>query len=77
MMRAAERLKDVRAYCLCASLLRTQFMSQWHATSYTSARIGKIYSHEGIVAVALSLLRFNSLGWSVTCTFFWMVDFLY
>ena len=32
------QLKDVRANCLCASLLRTQFMSQRHATSCTSAR---------------------------------------
>ena len=37
----------------------------------------EIYSHEGVVAVALTLLRFNSLGWSVTPTFFWIDDFLY
>ena len=30
-----EILKDVRANCLCASLLRLQFMSQRHATSCT------------------------------------------
>ena len=30
----------------------------------------EIYSHEGMVSVALTLLRFNSLGWSVTPTFF-------
>ena len=30
----------------------------------------EIYSHEGMVAVALNLLRFNSLKWSVTPTFF-------
>ena len=35
----------------------------------------EIYSHEGMVAVALTLLRFNSLGWSVTPTFFWTDDF--
>ena len=64
------RTSDVRADCLCASLLRTQFMSQRHATSCTSARAKKeIYSHEGIVAVALTLLRFNSLERSVTSTF--------
>ena len=30
----------------------------------------RIYSHKGMVAAALTLLRFNSLGWSVTPTFF-------
>ena len=45
-------------------------MSQYHATSCTSARAKEeIFSHEGMVAVALTLLRFNSLGWSVTPTF--------
>ena len=71
-------IKDVRANCLCASLLRTQFMSQRHATSCTSARAKEeIYSHEGMVTVALTSLRFNSLGWSVTPTFFWIDDFHY
>ena len=37
----------------------------------------EIYSHEGMVAAALTLLRFNSLGWSVTPTFFWIDDFVY
>ena len=64
-------LKDVRANCLCASLLRTQFMSQRRVTSCTSARAKEeFYSHEGIVTVALTSLRFSSLGWSVTPTFF-------
>ena len=54
--------KDVRANCLCTSLLRTQFMSQRHATSCTSARTKKeIYSHKGMVSAALTSLRFNSL----------------
>ena len=71
-------LKDVRANCLCASLLRTQFMSQRHATSCTSARAKEeIYSHEGMVSVALTSLRFNSLEWSVTPAFFRIDDFLY
>ena len=71
-------IKDVRANCLCASLLRMQFMSQRHAMSCTSARAKEeIYSHEGMVSVALTLLRCNSLGWSVTLTFFWIDDFLY
>ena len=44
-------------------------MSQCHATSCTNARAKEeIYSHEGMVAVALTLLWFNSLGWSVTPT---------
>ena len=71
-------LKDVRANCLCASLLRTQFMSQRHATSCTSTRTKEeIYSHKGMVSVALTSLRFNLLGWSVTATFFWIDDFFY
>ena len=37
----------------------------------------EIYSHKGMVSVALTSLRFNSLGWSVTPTFFWIDDFLY
>ena len=65
-------VKDVRANCSCASLLRTQLMSQRHATSKE-----EIYSPEGIVTVALTLLRINSLGWSVTPTFFYIDDFLY
>ena len=63
-------VKDVRANCLCASLLRTQLMSQRHFTSCTSARAKEeIYSPEGMVSVALTLLRINSLGWSVTLFF--------
>ena len=73
----SSHLKDVRANCLCASLLRTQFMSQRHATSCTSAHKEEIYSHKGMVSVALTSLRFNSLGWSVTPTFLWIDDFLY
>ena len=70
--------KDVRANCLCASLLRMQFMSQSHATSCKSARTKEeIYSQEGIVSVALTSPRFNSLGWTVTPNFFWIDDFLF
>ena len=37
---------------------------------HAQARAKKeIYSHEGMVSVALTLLRFNSLGWSVTPPF--------
>ena len=57
-------------------LLRTQFVSQRHATSCTSARAKEeIYFHERMVSVALTLLRFNSLGWSVTPTFFGQMIF--
>ena len=44
---------------------------------HARAQKEEIYSHEGMVAVALTLLRFNSLGWWVTSTFFWIDDFLY
>ena len=37
----------------------------------------EIYSHEGMVSVTLTSLRFNSLGWSITPTFFWIDGFLY
>ena len=79
MMRNAilrNHLKDVRVNCLCTSLLRTQFMSQRHATSCTSARAKEeIYSNEGMVFVALTSLRFNSPGWSVTPIFFLAIWF--
>ena len=55
-------------------------MSQRHAASCTSAHARakeEIYLHEGMVSVALTLLRFNSLGWSVIPTFFWIDNFLY
>ena len=66
-----DRMKGIRTNCLCASLLHMQFMSQRHATSCTSTRTKKeIYSHEGMVSVASTLLGFNSLGWSVTPTIF-------
>ena len=49
-----------------------------HATSCTSARSkDEIYSHKGMVAVVLTLLRFNSFGWSVTPPFFWIDSFLF
>ena len=69
-------LRDVRANCLSVSLLRTQLMSQ-HATSRTSARAKvEIHSPEGMVFTALTLLIFNSLGWSVTPASFWIDDFI-
>ena len=44
---------------------------QRHATSCTSARAKEeTYSHEGMVSVALTSLRFDSFGWSVTPTTF-------
>ena len=48
-----------------------------HARTRGARAKEEIYSHEGIVTVALTSLRFNSLGWSVTPTFFWIGDFLY
>ena len=55
-----------------------QFMSQHHATSCMSTGAKEeIYSYEGMVSVALTLLIFDSLGWSVTPTFFWTDDFFY
>ena len=40
-------------------------------------RKGRSLHIKGMVAVALTLLRFNSLGWSVTPTYFWKSDFFF
>ena len=51
-----------------------QFMSQRHATSWTSARSKKailaLRTDKGLVAVALTWPRFNSLGRLLTPIFF-------
>ena len=53
-------------------------MSQWHATSSTSTCAKEeVHSHEGVVAMALTLPRFNLLGELVTPTDFLTDDFLY
>jgi len=54
-------LKDVRANCYCASLLRTKI----HATSSMSARETMI----GNMAIAAASPGYNDLGRSVTPTF--------
>ena len=63
-------LKDVRANCFCASLLRTTARANSHATSYIErARQVLKWTMIGQMAIGIVLLGFNALGRSVTPTF--------
>ena len=63
-------LKDVRANCFCASLLRTQIHMPRHATSCIErARQVLKGTMIGQMAIAIALIGFNDLGRSVTPTF--------
>ena len=71
-------LKDVRANCFCASLLRTTARANSHATSYIErARQVLKWTMIGQMTIAIALLGFNDLGRSVTPTFFSETDFIY
>ena len=61
-------LKDVRANCFCASLLRTTARANSHATS-SAARQVLNWTMVGQMAIAIALLGFNDLGRSVTPSF--------
>ena len=66
----ANVLKDVRANCFCASLLRTAARANSHATSCIErARQVLKWTMIGQIAIAIALLIFNDLGRSVTPTF--------
>ena len=60
MRKKMPQLEDLRTFAqnyLCASLLRTQFMSQCHATSCTSARANEeIYSHNYEISFLLYII---------------------
>ena len=63
-------LKDVRANCFCASLLRTTARANSHATSCIErGRQVLKWTMIGQMAIAIALLGFNDLGRSVTPTF--------
>ena len=63
-------LKEVRANCFCASLLRTTGRANSHATSCIErARQVLKWTMIGQMAIAIALLRFSDLGRSVTPTF--------
>ena len=63
-------IKDVRANCFCASLLRTAARANSHATSCIErARQVLKWTMIGQMAIAIVLLGFSALGCSVTPTF--------
>ena len=64
------KIKDVRANCFCASLLRTTARANSHATSCIERALQVLkWIIIGQMAVAIALLGFNTLGRSVTPTF--------
>ena len=71
-------LKDVRAHCYCASLLRTLFIGQARATSFSSAHTElKTQQNVELMTFALTLSANIFVGCSVTTTFFWADHFLF
>ena len=67
---AASIIKDVRANCFCASLLRMAVRANSHATSCIErARKVLKWTIIGQMEIAIALLGFNDLGRSVTPTF--------
>ena len=71
-------LKDIRANCFCASLLRTAACANSHATSCIKRAGQELkWTMIGQIAIATALLGFNDLGRSVTPIFFLETDFIY
>ena len=65
-----QNLRDVRANCFCASLLRTTASANPHATSCIERACQVLkWTRIGQMAIAIALLGFNDLGRSVTPTF--------
>jgi len=56
--------KDVRASCLCASLLRTQFTLRCHALS--ARAVEEMWRYIALVGTLISMRGFNSLKCLVT-----------
>ena len=64
-------LKDVRAHCYCASLVRTLFIGHARATSFSSARTeSKTQQNIELMTFALTWCANIFVGRSVTPTFF-------
>ena len=71
-------LKDVRAHCYCASLVRTQFIGHARATSFSSARTeSKTRQNIELMTFALTWCANISVGCSVIPTFFSADHFLF
>ena len=65
------QLKDVRAHCYCASLVRTLFVMHARATSFSSARTkSKTQQNIELMTSALTLCASIFVGCSVTPTVF-------
>ena len=63
-------IKDVRATCFCASLLRTATRANSHAKSCIERAHQVLkWTMIGQMAIAIALLGFNDLGRTVTPTF--------
>ena len=67
-----ETIKDVRAHCHCASLVRTLFIGHARATSFSSARTDSAKTQQNIERMTFALTWCANIfvGWSVTPTFF-------
>ena len=71
MLRNIHELKDVRAHCYCASLVRTLFIGHARATSFSSARTeSKTQQNIELMTFALTWCANIFVGRSVTPTFF-------
>ena len=71
-------LKDVRAHCYCASLLRTLFIKHARATSFSSARTeSKTQQNTELMTLALTWCADIFVGCSVNPTFFSTDHFLF
>ena len=67
---SGQSVKEVRANCFCASLLRRTARANSHATSCIErARQVRKWTMIGQMAIAIALLGFNALGCPVTPTF--------
>ena len=60
------RIKDIRAHCLCASLLRTLFTSQYHTTPGIKRARWVRNIDTVVVAIFVSINMLNSLKCMVT-----------
>ena len=70
-MKHDRQLKDVRAHCYCASLVRMLFIGHTHATSFLSARTeSKTRQNIELMTFALTWCGNIFVGCSVTPTFF-------
>ena len=71
-------IKDVRAHCYCASLVRTLFIGHARATSFSSARTeSKTKQNIELMTFALTWCANIFVGSSVTPTFFSADHFLF